>query len=297
MRFVITGSLGNIGKPLAAQLRDSGHAVTVVSSNADRTASIESLGATAAIGTVDDAKFLTEVFRGADGVFTMVPPHFGGHDWKSHIGGVGRSYLKAILASGVKYVVNLSSIGAHMREGCGPVSGLYRVEQALNELPGVNVRHLRAAFFYTNFLNSIGLIRHQGVISGNYGKHTRMVLVHPDDIADAAAKELQGRFFLGKGYSYVASDELTTDQIASILGQAIGRSDLKWVDLSDKETYDGMIKSGLPEDIARNYVEMGTAIRSGEMSSDYEAHRPVLSGWRRFESFAKEEFAAAYAAS
>jgi uncharacterized protein YbjT (DUF2867 family) len=297
MRFVITGSLGNVGKPLAAQLRDAGHAVTVVSSKSDRTASIEALGASAAIGTVEDANFLAGVFKGADGIFTMVPPHFGGHDWKSHIGGIGRSYLKSILASGVKYVVNLSSIGAHMREGCGPVSGLYRVEQALNELPGVNVRHLRAGFFYTNFLNSVGLIRHQGIISGNYGKHARMVLAHPTDIADAAAKELQGRFFQGKGYSYVASDELTTDQIASIIGRTIGKPDLAWVDLTDKDALDGMIKAGLSEDVARNYVEMGTAIRSGDMWSDYEAHRPVLAGWRRFESFAEEEFAAAYAAS
>jgi uncharacterized protein YbjT (DUF2867 family) len=295
MRFVITGSLGHVGKPLAAQLRDAGHAVTVVSSNADRTSAIESIGANAAIGSVEDARFLAEVFRGADGLFTMVPPHFGGHDWKSHIGGVGRTYLKAILASGVKYVVNLSSIGAHMRDGCGPVSGLYRVEQALNELPGVNVRHLRAGFFYTNFLNSVALIRHQGIISGNYGKHARMVLVHPTDIADAAAKELQGRFFLGKGYSYVASDELTTDQIASILGKAIGKPELGWVDQPDKESFGGMVMAGLSEDVARNYVEMGTAIRSGDMWSDYDSHRPVLAGWRRFESFANEEFASAYA--
>jgi len=293
MHYVITGSLGHVGKPLVTLLTESGHSVTVVSSNAERTKAIEELGATPAIGTVEDARFLTDTFAGADGVFTMVPPNYDGNDWKGFIGSIGQNYVIAIKASGVKHVVNLSSIGAHMPEGCGPVSGLHRVEQALNDLYEVNVRHIRAAYFYTNFLNSIAMIKKYGVMSGNYGPNAMMVLVHPTDIADVAARELQDSSFLGKGFSYVASDEKTTDEIASILGEAIGIFDVKWVDRSDKEMFEELIQSGLSEEIARNYVEMGVAMRNGEMLSDYQANRPVLSGWRSFNSFA-QDFAAVY---
>ena len=293
MHYVITGSLGHVGKPLAIQLKKSGHQVTVVSSNAERKAAIEELGLKAAIGSVENAVFLTDTFTGADGVFTMVPPNYGGNDWKGFISTIGQNYAIAIKASGVKHVVNLSSIGAHMREGCGPVSGLNRVEQALNDLHKVNVRHIRAGYFYTNFLNSIGMIRENGVMSGNYGQNTMLVLVHPTDIAEVAAKELLNPSLVGKGYSYVASDEKTTNEIASILGEAIGEFDITWVDRSDTEMFDELIKSGLPEEIARNYVEMGAAIRNGDMWSDYLANRPVLSGWRSFSAFA-QDFAAAY---
>ena len=296
MNCIVTGSLGHIGKPLASLLIDAGHSVTIVSSNPEREAQIEAMGATAAIGSVEDTSFLTSTFRGADALFTMVPPNYTGGDWKEQIARIGRNYARAIEESGVSHVVNLSSVGAHLHEGCGPVSGLHLVENALNAVHGLNVRHLRAAYFYTNFLNSIPGIRNTGVLSGNFGNNTLIVLVHPLDIADHAAKELLDPSFLGRGFSYIASDEQTTDDIAKILGKAISRPDLHWVDRTDRETFDEMLRFGLPEELAKNYTEMGSAIHSGEMMAHYFEHRPVLAGWRRFESFAPE-FAAAYAGS
>ena len=294
MNYVVTGSLGHIGKPLAMRLIDAGHAVRIVSHNRERRPQIESLGAEAAIGSVEDAGFLTEAFRGADGLFTMAPPDFTGGGWKEQIARIGRNFAHAIGASGVRHVVNLSSIGAHLHTGCGPVNGLHQVELALDALHGVNVRHLRAAYFYTNFINSIPSIKSEGVISANFGPDTLMVLAHPEDIADEAARELQHPSFLGKGFRYIASDEQRTGEIAAILGRAISKPGLRWVDRTDKEVYGEMLRLGLPEELAKNYTEMGTAIRSGEMMAHYFGHRPVLAGWRRFESFA-EEFAAAYA--
>ena len=294
MNYIVTGSLGHIGKPLASLLLEAGHSVTIVSSNPERRSSIEALGAAAAIGSVEDTPFLTRTFKGADGVFTMVPPNYTGGDWKEHIAQVGRNYAHAIEASEVAHVVNLSSIGAHLHTGCGPVNGLHLVEYALNSLHNVNVRHLRAAYFYSNFINSIPGIKSAGALSGNFGNNTLMVLVHPLDIADEAARELQNPSFLGKGFRYIASDEITTNSIATILGKSISKPDLRWIDRPDREYYEELLRLGLPEELAKNYTEMGTAIRSGEMMSHYFEHRPVLAGWRRFDSFAPE-FATAYA--
>ena len=129
MKYVITGSAGNISKPLALQLLKAGHEVTVIARNAANLSVLTEAGAKAAIGSVEDVTFLTETFTGADAVYTMVPPVHASTDWKGYIGIIGKNYTAAIKASGVKYVVNLSSIGAHLEDGCGPVSGLYRVEQ------------------------------------------------------------------------------------------------------------------------------------------------------------------------
>lgn len=296
MNYVVTGSLGHIGKPLASQLVHDGHSVTVISSNPARKAQIESMGAYAAIGTVEDVDFLSRTFRGADAIFTMVPPNFAGNDWKGHIAHIGENYARAIAASGVGRVVNLSSIGAHLIDGCGPVNGLHRVETILNELQDVQVRHLRAAYFYTNFLNSIDIISKNGFLSGNFGENTLMVLVHPLDIADEAAKELRNHDIIGRGFRYIASDEKTTGEIATIIGKAIEKPDLRWIDRSDKETCDEMIRFGIPEEIAKNYTEMGAAMRDGSMTDHYFNNRPVLAGWRRLETFAPD-FATAYFAS
>lgn len=296
MKYVLTGSLGNISKPVAEKLISAGHHVTVISRKSDKTGQIESLGATAAIGSVEDVEFLTKTFTGADAVYTMVPPHFGATDWKKYIAGIGENYAAAIKNSGVKNVVNLSSIGAHMPEGCGPVSGLHFVEKALNDLEGVNVRHLRPGFFYPNFMNQIGMIKNMGITGGNYGEGTTLVIVHPNDIAEVADEELKGLAFKGKSILYIASDEKTTTEIGSILGKAIGSPEIPWVNFTDEDTLNGMLQAGVPIVIAKNYTEMGAAMRSGEMDADYRKNRPSEFGKIKLEDWA-QEFAAAFAQS
>lgn len=96
MKYVITGSLGNISKPLAEKLVAAKHDVTVISSKSDKAAQIEALGAKAAIGSVEDVEFLTKTFTGSDAVYTMVPPNFGASDWKKYIAGIGQNYATAI---------------------------------------------------------------------------------------------------------------------------------------------------------------------------------------------------------
>ncbi|WP_018345171.1 NAD(P)H-binding protein [Cytophaga aurantiaca] len=294
MKYVITGSLGNISKPLAKTLIAAGHTVTVVSSQESRKAEIEALGAKAAIGSVQDVDFLTKTFTGADAVYTMVPPTFAAADWKKYIGDTGKVYADAIAASGVKNIVNLSSIGAHMAEGCGPVSGIHREEQALNTLSDVNIKHLRPGNFYTNLLNNIGMIKHANIIGANYGTNTSIVFVHPSDIAAVAVEELTALTFKGHTVRYVVSDERTTNDVAKVLGAAIGKPELPWIDFKDEDSFGGMVGAGLPEEIAKNFVEMGKAVREGKMFEDYNAHRSsVQLSKTKLEDFAKE-FAAAF---
>lgn len=294
MNYVLTGSLGNISKPLAQTLIAAGHTVTVISSQESRKEGIEALGAVAAIGSIQDVDFLTKTFTGADAVYSMIPPILTASDWKKYIGDSGKIYAQAINASGVKHVVNLSSIGAHMPEGCGPVSGIYRAEQALNTLTDVNVLHLRPGNFYTNLYANIGMIRQGNIIGGNYGNNTSIVFVHPSDIAAAAAEELTALSFKGHTVRYVVSDERTTGEVAKVLGTAIGKPELPWIDFKDDDSLAGMTGAGLPEEVAKNYVEMGKAIREGFMFEDYYKHKPeVKVSETKLEDFAKE-FAAAY---
>lgn len=295
MKYIVTGSLGNISKPLTQKLVAAGHEVTVVTTKESKKAEIEALGAKAAVGSVTDVGFLTETFKGADSIYAMVPPTFTPSDWKAYIGEIGQNYANAIKAAGVKKVVHLSSMGAHLAEGCGPVSGIHRSELALDKLEGVDVKHLRPGNFYTNLYSNIGMIKGAGIIGGNYGIDTKIVMVHPNDIATAAAEELTSLAFTGKTVRYVVSDIRSTNEIAKILGAAIGKSDLPWVDFKDEEALAGAIGAGLPEEIAKNYIEMGASVRTGKMFEDYYKH-PVSFSKTNFEDFAKE-FAVAFNAN
>jgi hypothetical protein len=184
-----------------------------------------------------------------------------------------------------------------MASGCGPVSGLYLVEQSLNEVPGLSVRHLRPGYFYENFLANIPMIKNMNILGGNYGgPQTRMVIVEPTDIARVAEEELTSLKFTGQSIRYIASDEKTTGEITSALAGAIGKQGLPWVEFSDDQSYQGMKQAGLSDEIARNYVEMGKAIRTGQMLEDYWKHHPSALEKTKVEEFAKQ-FASVYNSS
>jgi hypothetical protein len=47
-----------------------------------------------------------------------------------------------------------------------------------------------------------------------------------------------------------------------------------------------MLQAGLPQQFAEGYVEMGKALRSGEMESDYWKNKPAQLGIVKLEEFA-----------
>jgi uncharacterized protein YbjT (DUF2867 family) len=294
MKYIITGGAGNISRPLAENLLKAGHSVTVIGRNAANLQPLVALGANAATGSVEDKAFLNSVFKGADAVYTMVPPKFNiTANWKGYIGQIGANYRDALKSSGVQHVVNLSSVGAHLPDGCGPVSGLYRAEQALNELGNINVLHLRPSYFMSNFLGSINMVRHMNILGSNFGGDDfKLVLTDTSDIADIASTALLNLDFKGKSYQYIVSDVRTTGDIAAVLGKAVHKADLPWVTFSNEEALGGLLQAGFTAEVAKNYVEMGQAISDGTMMADYWSSEP-LQGKVKLEDFA-QVFASVY---
>jgi uncharacterized protein YbjT (DUF2867 family) len=295
MKYVITGGAGHISKPIVEKLLSAGHEVKVVARNAEHLQELKAKGAQPVIGSVEDLSFVKEAFAGADVVYTMVPPNFGANDLKKYIATVGKNYADAVRANNIKYVVNLSSVGAHMPTGAGPVSGLCSVEKAFDELTGTNVLHLRPSYFYYNLFGQLSMIKNMNLVGSNFGGNNKLMMSDPADIAEVAIDALLKLDFNGKMVKYIASDERSVDEIASVLGKAIGKPDLKWVVFTDEQAVGGMIQAGLPEEMAKNYGEMGHALNTGEFGSDYWQHRPTL-GKRKLEDFARE-FAEAYRAN
>lgn len=293
MNYVITGSIGHISKPIVEGLVKAGHSVTVITSKADNAAAIEALGAKAAVGSVEDADFLKETFVGADAVYLMIPPKWGVTDWRGHQNTVGDNYITAIRANNTPFVVLLSSIGAHMGNGAGPVDGLHDMEQKLKTVEGLNVKVLRPSYFMYNLFNMIGMVKGMGIMGSNFGED-KVVLVHTSDIAKVALQNLLNLDFTGHQIQYIASDERTGTEIAKVLGEAVGKPETPWMVFSDEQTKQGMLGAGLNEEMANGYTTMGIALREGTMQADYVANRPATLGKVKLEDFARNEFALAF---
>ncbi|WP_343694354.1 NAD(P)H-binding protein [Flavobacterium sp.] len=286
MKIILSGSLGNIGKPLTVNLVAAGHDVTVISSSADRKAEIENLGAKAAIGSVSDADFLTETFKNADALFAMTPPNLGGANVIANTVAAGKSFATAIENANVKRVVMLSSIGADLPSGTGPIAGLYQIEKLYNEL-NASVTFLRAGYFYTNFYNDVPMIKGAGIMGGNYPTDVKIPLVHPADIALAVAEELQKTPSV-KNVRYIVSDLRTPADAAKVFGAAIAKPELPWVEFTDEQSFEGMTQAGIPEEIAKLYTEMGVGLKTGKIAEHFITSNSSIDGKTKLEDFAKE---------
>ena len=291
MKIIITGSLGNISKPLAKELIQKGHTVTVISSKPERQSEIEALGAKAVIGTMLDVDFLTKVFTGADIVYCMETYDRNAFfdnslDLIELITQIGKNYKQAIEKSGVKQVVHLSSIGAHTDKGNGILRFHYNVENILQQLPNdVSIKFMRPVGFYVNLFRNIQTIKTQGVIVSNYGGNKKEPWVSPLDIASVIAEEMELPFD-GRTIRYIASEEISPNEIAKTLGEAIEKPDLKWIVITDEQLLNGMLSMGMNKQIANGFVEMQAAQGSGFLYEDYYNNTPKLSK-TKFLDFAK----------
>ncbi len=300
MNIVLTGSVSNVGKPFTEKLVKSGHSVTVISSKSERQEGIVALGAKAAIGSMFDTEFLTRTFKDADVVYLMETLDAAGNffdkevDFIAAINQIGNNYRQAVLDSGVKQVVHLSSIGAHTDKGTGILIFHHNVENILKQLPEeIAIKFIRPVGFFTNMFGFIRNIQTKGVIASNWGGDRKEPWVSPLDIADVVSEEIQ-KPFSGRTCRYVASDEVSPDEIAKALGEAIGKPDLQWQIISNEELLSSWLSIGFNEQIAKGFVEFQASQGTGALYEDYYKNKPAL-GKVKLADFAKT-FAAAYKA-
>ena len=280
MKIVLTGSLGNIGRPLATELIAKGHSVTVISSDPDKRKDIEAIGSKAAIGSIGDIDFLTTAFTGADAVYCMIPFNFMEVDQAAYFKDIESNYVQAIKQNEIGKVVFLTGWAADTED-----SYLH------NLLSDRTVTELRPGYFYTNFYNDIQTIKGNGALIAGFGGDDKIAFVSPNDIAEAAFEELTTPF-QEKKIRYIASEELTCNEAAKILGEAIGKPEMTWIALSEEQLLNGLIQSGFPRQLADDFVRMQMEIHSGKTFENYLKNRPVL-GRTKLKEFANE-FAKAY---
>ena len=292
MKYVITGGAGHISGLVAEKLLAAGKDVTVVGRNAENLKGLADKGAKTAIGSVEDAQFVKQTFADADVVYTMIPPNFATDNYRAYQQKVGNNFYNAIKESRIKHVVNLSSVGAHLKEGVGVINGAADFEALLNTLTDVNVKVLRPGFFFYNLFSQIPTIKAFGIMGSNYDGNIVVPIVDPADIAEVATEELATLKFTGHTIRYIASEELSMNNATTILGTAIGKPDLKWTVVPDAQLKAGMLQGGLKETMANAFVEMGQAVNNPEFLADYLQHKPVL-GTHKLNGFAKE-FALAF---
>jgi uncharacterized protein YbjT (DUF2867 family) len=264
--YVLIGANGNITSRAAAALLDQRQPVRVIGRNPAALDALQRRGAQVAIGDAQDAAFLAGAFRGATAVYAMIPPAYGAPDMRRSQAQFGSAIASAIVQSGVKRVVNLSSIGAELPEGTGPIAGLQEQEQRLNALPGLDLLHLRPGYFMENHLHAAGAIAALGIYPSLEKSDVPVPMIATQDVAAVVVRELLRPAARGVLHLH-APRHHTFQETAGILGRAIGRPQLRHVQAEPAQARAAMKQAGFSDDVVRRMEEMARWLSAGSRSA------------------------------
>jgi uncharacterized protein YbjT (DUF2867 family) len=292
--YVVLGASGNTGRVVAQNLLDAGKEVRVVGRNADHLQFLAAKGAEIFVADVTDAGALTTAFQQADSAYVMIPPNPKSNEFRAYQERLSDAIASALQSAGVKNVVSLSSFGADKTSGTGPVVGLHNLEQKLNQIAGANVLHLRAGYFMENTLPQASAIRMMGATVGPVRPDLKLPMIATCDIGKAAAAALSNLDFKGKQTLELHGQrDLDYTEATVIVGKAIGKPDLKYMQPPDGQVRAAMVQMGMSDNMAGLILEMAGAINSGHMRA-LETRSSRNTTETKFEDFVAEFFVPAY---
>src|SRR5258707_797763 len=288
---VILGASGNTGSIIANSLLSEGEKVRVVGRDVGRLERFVRKGAEAFTADMSDAAALTKAFSAARAAYLILPPLNSREEQERQSDAIG----KAVKESGLRYAVHLSSYGAHVPEGTGPVTGLHSSEQKLNAISSLNVLHLRAAYFMENNLAAIDMIHGMGLFGNALLPDLKLPMIATPDVGDYAAQRLLHLDFSGKQTRELLGErDLSMAEVTAAIARGIGKPDLRYEQFPYDQVQQVLTQMGIPPKGAALYIEMYKAINAGVLVPQ-EPRSPENSTPTSFEKFVQDVFAAAYA--
>jgi uncharacterized protein YbjT (DUF2867 family) len=292
--YVVLGASGHTGQVVAKTLLARGQKVRVVGRNAEHFRSFTAQGAELSIADASDAAALTKAFEGAHSAYVLIPSNPASTDVLAFQDRIGDAIVDAVGKADMQRVVALSSIGADKNSGTGPVVGLHNFEQKLNSLAATNVLFLRAGYFMENILPQAGVIRAMGSVAGPLRPDLKLPMIATRDIGAAAAEALLRREFRGKQTRELQGQrDLEYLEVAAIIGKAIGKPSLGYVQAPEQQLRTSMAQMGMSANFVDLLLEMARALNSGYMRA-LEPRMQANTTPTSFETFVGEEFVPAY---
>jgi len=259
--FVIAGVTGHVGSVAANELLAKKQGVKVVVRDAAKGAAWSKKGAEVAVGRLEDAGFLAGALKGAAGFFVLLPPDFASPDFYAAQRKTSDAIAAAVKTSGVPHVVLLSSVGADLSSGNGPIRGLHYLENALRAA-GATLSAIRAGYFQENVANSLAPARKAGIFPNFMASADYPVpMIATKDIGMLAARLLLDKPKKSENVD-LHGPAYSIRQVAEKLGAAL-KKPLKIVDITQAGWVDAMKQGGIPEHVAVVFAEMYSGFASG----------------------------------
>lgn len=291
--IAITGATGQTGSKIANILLDKKQKIRVIGRSEEKLLHLKNRGAEIAVGSQEDVSFMTKAFTGCNSVYFLIPPKMDTFDVRSYYNQLGDIGVEAIKKSNVKTVIFLSSIGAELDAGTGPVIGLHDVEAKLEKLKDTGIVFLRAGYFMENTLTNVSLMKTQRINGNTMPPDAKVSMIATKDIAEKAAELLVSQS--GKEHVIVEifGDSISYKDATALIGKAIGIPDLPYIQFTEADTLVAMTSMGVSQNLAQSFIEMASSIGKGLIhTTQIDPLKPNTS--TTFKTFAQEVFAPIY---
>lgn len=263
--FTIAGVTGHVGPVVATTLLEEGHQVRVLVRDAAKAAHWSDRGADVAVVDLTDRAGLARALSGSTGFFTLLPFTLDATDITAATDRLVASIAGAVADSGVPHVAMLSSAGADLDRGTGPILGLHHLEQALRAT-GTRVSALRSGHFQEKVADVLDVARHEGIYPVFAASaETPVPMVATADIGVMAARTLLDPPAASEVVDLVGP-AYTEAQVAEELGAAIGRR-LEVVTLPREAWVPTWLEAGVTEAAAAELAELYDADERGDLAA------------------------------
>lgn len=250
--YVVTGATGAVGKVVMEKLKAQGHEVRPISRGTGV--------------SFDDDDALKQAFFRATGAFVMIPFDMKVadlHKWEDEI---GLKLAEAIRAAHVQRVVFLSGTSAHLRSGSS--LGAAMMEERLDRLGIAELVHVRGAFIMENFIKGMSFEAQAktGVYSAAFKPDLATPMIASKDIGEKIADLLLEKpFHQPRVRELLGPRDYTMEEATRILGSAIGKPDVRYVQCSFEDARKGMLAMDVSPSFADAVMQTARSFNEGDV--------------------------------
>jgi len=261
--YVVFGANGHTGSVVADKLIEHGNRVRAVARDPKKLEALRAKGAEVVAADVLDVASVANALRGAEGAYLLIPPDNASTDLVARGRRIIDNYVAGLSQQAIPHAAVLSSVGAQMASGTGPIVITHYAEMTLPKAAGTKFTFVRAAYFMENILNFAQAIKNDGMIpvfGGGEGHPFAMIATR--DIGEVAADALLSPSQVHQWIELSGPKEYSFNDAAAEASAILGRP-VKATPLPIDAMAPTMMQFGVSANVAGLYREMTEAFGTG----------------------------------
>ena len=262
--FVVAGATGKTGSVVATTLLERKQPVRVIVRTPEKGAAWKAKGADVAVAALEDSQALANALKGATGGYFLVPPDYKALHYLNDRKHLVDSLAAAVESSGLRHLVFLSSIGAHVPTGTGPIRALHYAERRLGAV-AASMTIVRAPYFMENWMSVLRAAHMGGILPSFLSAGRKMSMIAACDIGRIAVEcvldQPNGRRVL----ELSGPHEYSPNDVAAVIGQHFNRHVVAQ-HLPLHAVVPTLTSMGWSEDAATLFEEMYAGLESGRIT-------------------------------